>query len=175
MLLHAINPVTIEFTEHHPYQKPFRDMGGIIVKVKGILREKPATVITITADQSLLAASQLLAEHNIGAVVVVDDDGAPVGILSERDIVRKLAALQADAVDYKVGDAMTEDIIVGFPEDDLSYVSSTMTDKRIRHLPIMEDQRLVGIVSIGDVVKAQLAHFKSEAHWLHAYITGTHA
>jgi CBS domain-containing protein len=150
-------------------------MGEIIVKVKGILREKPAAVITITADQSLLEASQLLAEHNIGAVVVVDGDGTPVGILSERDIVRKLAALQEDVVNHKVRAAMTEDIIIGFPEDDLSYVTSTMTDKRIRHLPIMEEQKLVGMISIGDVVKAQLAHFKSEAHWLHSYITGTHA
>ena len=145
------------------------------MKVKGILREKPGAVITITADQSLHEASQLLAEHNIGAVVVVDSEGTPVGILSERDIVRALARLQADVVSHKVRDAMTKDIIIGFPEDDLSYVSNTMTDKHIRHLPIMEDQKLVGIISIGDVVKTQLAHFKSEAHWLHQYITGSHA
>lgn len=145
------------------------------MKVKGILRDKPETVICITADKTLLEASQLLAEHNIGAVVVVDHSDTPIGILSERDIVRKLAMVHGEAIDHKVGDVMTEDIIIGFPEDDLSYVTSTMTDKHIRHLPIMEDQKLVGMISIGDVVKAQLAHFKSEAHWLHQYITGTHA
>jgi CBS domain-containing protein len=141
------------------------------VKVKEILRRKPATVITIFANQSLLEASRLLAEHNIGAVVVVDNDGTPIGILSERDIVRRLAAFQADVSHHRVGDAMTDDVIIAFPDDDLSYVSGTMTDRRVRHLPIMDDQKLVGIVSIGDIVKAQLDHFESEAHMLRQYIT----
>ena len=144
----------------------------MVVKVKEILRKKPATVVTIAADQSLLEASQLLVEHNIGALVIVNGDGTPIGILSERDIVRELAALQADVVNYNVRDAMAEDVIIAFPDDDLSYVSSTMTDKRVRHLPIMHDQKLVGIVSIGDVVKAQLDHFESEAHMLRQYIAG---
>ena len=142
------------------------------MKVKEILGKKPATVITITADQSLLEASQLLAEHNIGAVVVVNDEGIPVGILSERDIVRELATAEAGVVNHKVSDAMTEDIIIGFLDDDLPYVSSTMTNKRIRHLPIMDDQKLVGIISIGDVVKTQLNHYANEAHTLRQYITG---
>jgi CBS domain-containing protein len=142
------------------------------MKVKAILGKKSTTVITITTEHSLLKASQLLAEHNIGAVVVVNKAGMPIGILSERDIVRQLAASSADALNYKVGDVMTEDLIIGFPEDDLSYVSSTMTDKRIRHLPIMDNQKLVGIVSIGDVVKVQLDHFANEAHMLRQYITG---
>jgi CBS domain-containing protein len=150
-------------------------MGVMVMKVKEILGKKPATIVTMTADQSLLEASQLLAEHNIGAVVVVNSDGTPVGILSERDIVRELAALKGDVVDCNVHDAMTEDIIIGFPDDDLSYVSSTMTNKRIRHLPIMDEQHLVGIISIGDVVKAQLDHFASEAHWLRQYITGEYS
>ena len=147
-------------------------MGVLIVNVKEILRKKPATVVTIAADQSLLEASQLLVEHNIGALVIVNGDGTPIGILSERDIVRELAALQADVVNYNVRDAMAEDVIIAFPDDDLSYVSSTITDKRVRHLPIMHDQKLVGIVSIGDVVKAQLDHFESEAHMLRQYIAG---
>jgi CBS domain-containing protein len=144
----------------------------MIVKVKEILAKKSATVITTTADQSLLEASQLLAAHNIGALVIVNSTGTPIGILSERDIVRQLAAAGPDAVSHRIGDVMTEDIIIGFPEDDLAYVSSTMTERRIRHLPIMDDQKLVGIVSIGDVVKAQLDTVEYEARLLRQYITG---
>jgi CBS domain-containing protein len=143
------------------------------MKVKEVLQKKSATVITITPDQSLLEASQLLEKYKIGAVVVVNNEGAPIGILSERDIVRELALLKAEVLNRSVHEAMTEDIIIGFPDDDLSYVSSTMTDKHIRHLPIMEDQQLVGIVSIGDVVKAQLDNVQYEAHMLRQYITNS--
>lgn len=142
------------------------------MKVKEILAKKSAQVITITSEQSLYNASQLLAEHNIGAVVVVDSNNIPIGILSERDIVRKLFTLKAEVINHSVQDAMTEDIIIGFPEDDLSNVSSVMTEKRIRHLPIMDEHKLIGIVSIGDVVKAQLKSYKMEVHTLHQYITG---
>lgn len=143
-----------------------------MMKVKEILAKKSAQVITITAEQSLYEASQLLAEHNIGAVVVVDSNNTPIGILSERDIVRKLSTLKAEVIHHRVQDAMTEDIIIGFPEDDLSNVSSVMTEKRIRHLPIIDEHQLIGIVSIGDVVKAQLKSYRMEVHTLHQYITG---
>jgi CBS domain-containing protein len=142
------------------------------MKVREILGKNPVTVITISPNQSLLEASQLLAKHNIGAVVVVDKDDTPIGILSERDIVRQLATFNAETLNHKVHDIMTKDVIIALPDDDLSYVSSTMTDKRIRHLPIMDKQKLVGIISIGDVVKMQLDHFANEAHMLRQYITG---
>lgn len=142
------------------------------MNVKEILKKKESKVITITADQTLLQASELLAEHNIGAVVVVNSDENPIGILSERDIVRNLFKHRADVLERTVGDAMTSDVIIGFLDDDLSYVSSTMTEKRIRHLPIMDDKKLVGMVSIGDVVKTQLEHVSNEAHMLQQYISG---
>jgi CBS domain-containing protein len=145
------------------------------MKVKEILRNKPAKVITITGDQSLLDAGKLLTEYNIGAVIVVDDNGEPVGILSERDIVRKLADLKEDALNLQVQDAMTRDIIIGVPDDDLSHVSGIMTNRRIRHLPIIDGKKLVGMVSIGDVVKAQLDHVEVEAHVLRQYITGSYS
>lgn len=141
------------------------------MKVNDILGKKSAAVITIGPDQTLHEASQLLAKHRIGALVVVDGDGRPVGILSERDIVREMATLKSEVVERKVHEAMTQDIVIGFPDDDLGYVSSTMTEKRIRHLPIMADDALVGIVSIGDVVKAQLDDVKYEARMLRQYIT----
>ena len=142
------------------------------VNVKEVLSKKSETVITTTADQSLVGASQLLVKHNIGALVVADSGGNPIGILSERDIVRKLAAAKADVVTLHVADAMTEDVLIALPEDDLSYISNVMTDRRVRHLPIMDEHKLVGIISIGDVVKAQLDYFESEAHMLRQYITG---
>ena len=141
------------------------------MKVKDILNKKSTTVVTITADKTLLEASYLLAEYNIGAVVVVEKGGTSVGILSERDIVRKMATLKDEVFKLRVADAMTADVITALPDDDLSHVSGVMTDKRIRHLPIMDDQKLVGIVSIGDVVKAQLDHVENEAYMLRQYIT----
>jgi len=145
------------------------------MKVKELLSTKTGDVITITADQSLYDASQLLTKHNIGAVVVVDADDTPVGILSERDIVRKVAALKGEVVNQSVGETMTKNIFVGLMDDDLSYVSKTMTNKHIRHLPIMDGNRLVGMVSIGDVVKAQLEDVKYETDTLRLYISGGYA
>lgn len=142
------------------------------MKVKEILGKKASSIITLTTDKTLLDASKLLTEHNIGALVIVDNKHSPVGILSERDIIRKLAADSIKALDMQIEDAMTKDIIIGFLDDDLSDVSSTMTNKRIRHLPIMENQELVGMISIGDIVKSQLDHAEYEAHTLRQYITG---
>lgn len=142
------------------------------MKVKAILGKKPREVITISSEKSLLDASQLLTRHNIGAVIVVNNNDEPIGILSERDIIRHIADRSANALDTSVEATMTKDIIIGFPDDELSEVSSTMTNKRIRHLPIIEDDELIGMISIGDIVKAQLDHAEHEAHTLRQYITG---
>lgn len=145
------------------------------MKAKDLLAGKTATVITIPPHHTLHAASQLLAQHNIGALLVIDAEGLPVGILSERDIVHTIAAHNADALSHTVESAMTHDIIIALPDDDLAYLSRIMTAKRIRHLPVMHEQQVLGIVSIGDVVKAQLAHFEGEARVLQQYIQGGHA
>jgi CBS domain-containing protein len=145
------------------------------MKVKALLANKPTGVVTIAPDQSLQDAAQLLAQHNIGALVAVNPAGKPVGILSERDIVRHIARQGTGALALTVNDAMTKDIIIALPSDDLGYLSSTMTEKRIRHLPVMQDAQLIGMVSIGDVVKAQLDHVEGEARALERYITGGHA
>ena len=145
------------------------------MNVQDILSKKSPTVITITPSKTLSDASQLLADHNIGAVVVVDALETPLGILSERDIVRWIAKYGADALTQTVKVAMTTDLIVAVPDDDLSYLSNVMTDKRIRHLPIMKQNTLIGIVSIGDIVKAQLDHFAAEARHLERYIAGGYA
>jgi CBS domain-containing protein len=145
------------------------------MQVEEILRKKGNTIITIKPQQTIQEAAQLLAEKRIGAVLVVDDTQKPIGILSERDIVRELGQRGTSVVNEKVETVMTKDLIIALPEDELSYLSNTMTNKRIRHLPVMHNGKLVGMVSIGDVVKAQLDYFEGEALTLRQYIAGGYA
>lgn len=132
-----------------------------LMNIEHVLARKGATVITIRPDQSIREALGALALHNIGALVVVDEATRPVGILSERDIVRE-AVTDERVFDRGVSALMTQDVIVATPADDLKAVAHTMTEKRIRHLPVVEGGRLVGIVSIGDVVKAQRDAYEGE-------------
>lgn len=131
------------------------------MKVKSILATKSTDVITIRPEQSVKDAVILLAKHNIGALVVVNEADQPVGIISERDIVRA-AAMREDMFSRPVSKVMTKDLITGVPQDELISVAHTMTEKRFRHLPIMDQGKLVGIVSIGDVVKAQRNQYQGE-------------
>jgi CBS domain-containing protein len=120
----------------------------------------------------LEAACQLLSTHKIGALVVVDEGQEPEGIISERNIIQAVASGGQKNLSIEVGKIMSADIVVALPEDELTYVSNVMTQKRIRHLPVMHDNDLIGIVSIGDIVKAQLHHYEGEALTLQQYITG---
>ena len=140
------------------------------MKIKTILATKGSKVITVRADQTLKLAVEVLAQNNIGAMVVVDETGKPVGILSERDIVRE-AARNEEAFVQSVGAVMTKDVIAGSPQDDLKSALKTMTEKRFRHLPIMDRGKLVGIVSIGDMVKAQIDEYEGEIETLQTQLT----
>jgi CBS domain-containing protein len=135
------------------------------MKVQTILAKKGTNVVTIRPEQSVKEAARLLAEHNIGALVVVNEARQPVGIISERDILRA-AARRDDAFAQPVSRVMTKDVIIGLPQDDLISVAHTMTEKRFRHLPIMDKGELVGIISIGDVVKAQRDQYQGEIYTL---------
>lgn len=135
------------------------------MNVAAILAKKGAGVITVRPERRIREAIALLAEHNIGALVAVDEAGQPVGILSERDIVR--AAVKNEQVfSQTVEDLMTTDVHIGVPQDALRPVLHTMTEKRFRHLPIMDQGKLVGVVSIGDVVKAQRDEYEGELETL---------
>lgn len=139
--------------------------------IASVLARKGPKVVTVRPEQTVRQALVLLSEHNIGALVVVDDASHPVGILSERDIVR--AAARTEAVfDQAVHALMTRDLILGTPADDLSAVGATMTERRIRHLPVMDRGRLVGMVSIGDVLKAQRDQYQGEVDTLQLQILG---
>ncbi|OGK99250.1 MAG: hypothetical protein A3E31_07900 [Candidatus Rokubacteria bacterium RIFCSPHIGHO2_12_FULL_73_22] len=139
------------------------------MNIASILATKGAQAVTVRPELSVREALGLLARHNIGALIVVEGADRPVGILSERDIVRE-AARNESVFDRTVAEIMTRDVITGQAQDDLLVVAHTMTEKRIRHLPVVEQGRLVGIVSIGDIVKAQRDHYQGEVDTLQAQL-----
>jgi CBS domain-containing protein len=135
------------------------------MQISTILATKGSTVVTVKPDQTVREAVALLVDKRIGAVVVVDETNRPVGIVSERDVIRELA--QNDQVlNEPVSRVMTIDVIIARPGDDTKAVSKTMTVRRFRHLPVMDHHELVGIISIGDVVKAQLDEYEGEIETL---------
>lgn len=139
------------------------------MNIASLLATKSGTPITIRPEQSVRDAVALLAKHNIGALIVVNAANSPVGILSERDIVRE-AARNEQVLARAVSELMTRDVITGLPEDDLTSVANVMTEKRIRHVPVVDKGKLVGIVSIGDVVKAQRDKYRGEVETLETQI-----
>ena len=143
------------------------------MKVKDILARKGSQVISIEPDRTVRDAIRVLVENRIGAVLVREGEEI-VGILTERDILRE-AGKHAGRLDQRrVREAMSTELIVGVPEDDLNYVMGIMTKNRIRHLPILEGRSLQGIVSIGDLVWASLTEAEFENRTLKQYIAGTY-
>jgi CBS domain-containing protein len=135
------------------------------MQISNILAKKGGTVFTLKPGQTIREAIALLVGKRIGALMVVDETGKVVGLLSERDIIREAARNEA-LFDQPVSGIMTKDVIVAHPGDDLKAVEKTMTERRFRHLPIMDHGELVGIVSIGDVVKAALDEYEGEIETL---------
>ncbi len=143
------------------------------MKVKDILAEKGSAVRTIGPDETVREAIRALVEHRIGSLLVTEGQRI-VGIITERDILRE-ACHHAGRLDARrVREAMTADLIVGVPEDEVNYVMGIMTKNHIRHLPILEGRELRGMVSIGDVVWASLTEAEFENRNLKEYITGTY-
>ena len=132
-----------------------------------ILKDKGFAIISVKAGETLAAAARTLDGKRIGAVVALDDDGTIIGVLSERDIVRHVARQGAMALELNVGDAMTPDESTTKIDDALQL----MTDRRIRHLPVMTDGRLVGVISIGDLVKWKIAETEAEAEAMKSYLS----
>ena len=135
------------------------------MKIESILATKSSNVITVRPDQSLKDAIELLVEHDIGALIVVDELGQPVGIISERDIIREAARTET-VLAQTVARVMTKDLIVASPQDDLGAVLQTMIAGRFRHLPIIDQERLIGVISIRDVLKVQLDEYQGEVDTL---------
>jgi len=138
--------------------------------VRQVLSGKGADVVTIAPDKTLAQAAKLLADKRIGAVVVSSDEKAVAGILSERDIIRALARNGAAALDQKVADSMTRDVVTCSMQADADHLMRLMTDGKFRHVPVVENGTLVGIVSIGDVVNRRLSDIEAEQRALKDYI-----
>jgi CBS domain-containing protein len=131
------------------------------MNISSLLATKGSHVVTVSYIESIAKAVSLLSENNIGALVVTDELEKVVGIISERDIVR-LAARESQFQLTLVSDVMTRDVIVGVPEDDIMSVAHMMTEKRFRHIPVLDAGRLIGIISIGDILKAQRDQYQGQ-------------
>ena len=143
------------------------------MNVQSIIGSKGTDVATIEQVATLANAVARLGEHGIGALVVSGDGRAIEGIVSERDIVRAAARSGTAAFEATVGSVMSTNVITCALNDGVDRLMSLMTERRIRHLPVVDDQgHLVGIVSIGDVVKARLAELEQENQALNQYISG---
>ncbi|WP_319437409.1 CBS domain-containing protein [Mycobacterium sp. RTGN5] len=140
------------------------------MRIADILRTKGAAVATVTETTTVTGLLAELVIHNIGAMVVVGADGV-VGIVSERDVVRKLHDHGPELLRSSVSDIMSKILVTCTPEDQIDDLSALMTNNRVRHVPVMQGDRLVGIVSIGDVVKHRMEQLQSEQEHLQAYIT----
>jgi CBS domain-containing protein len=142
------------------------------MRIREILRVKGDAVTTILPTITVRQLLAVLAEHNIGAVVVSEDGVTIAGIVSERDVVRGLHERGAELLDDVAASIMTSDVLTCTAEDRIDDLQHTMTDHRIRHLPVLREGRLSGIVSIGDVVKNAISELETERAHLVDYIQG---
>ena len=140
------------------------------MSVAHILKEKGSTVVTVTPADSVQSIVDTLARHRIGAVVVIDKGGNIAGIVSERDVVRAMAGNAASVVGKSAADIMTARVMTCGPGDTEAELVSLMTDNRVRHLPVVANGRLVGMISIGDVVKHRMETMEREADQMKTYI-----
>lgn len=140
------------------------------MSVKAILKIKGSRVVTVRSGATIREAVAVLTRERIGAVVVSDDDIAIVGILSERDIINALDKRGAELLDLRVADLMTQSVTAAKIDMHIDQVLEIMTEGRFRHMPVVEDGHLAGIVSIGDAVKARLEMLESETSQLKEYI-----
>lgn len=141
------------------------------MNVATILKAKGADVATVSSDAKISAVARTMKDRVIGALVVTGDEAQLLGIISERDIVQGLVERGRDLLDARVGDLMTVDVLTCAPEDRITKLMARMTERRIRHLPVVDDGALCGIVSIGDVVKNRLDEIEAEASALREYVT----
>jgi CBS domain-containing protein len=147
---------------------------GRIMNVTSILKVKGAHVTTVRPDATVLAIIRELTAKSIGAVVVSEDGVGLLGLVAERDIVRALGIYGARTLDLRAADIMVRRPVTCRPEDSLTRIMSEMTRERVRHLPVVEEGRLRGLVSIGDVVKHRLDELETEANILREAFIGRH-
>lgn len=140
------------------------------MQVSVLLQSKGTEVVTVRPEASIAEVAIVLAEHRIGAVVVTSDGGSIDGVLSERDIVRALARPDERMLAATAGSLMTAEVVTCEPDTTVEELMATMTDRRIRHVPVVVEGALAGLVSIGDVVKHHIATLEHETRAMHDYI-----
>ena len=141
------------------------------MKVRDILKRKGNTVFTLSPSATVLEALRLMAEKNIGGILIIEE-GKAVGIFTERDYARKIILKGKTSADSKLSEVMVSNLITVTPEDDTNHCMQVMTNKTIRHLPVIEDTKLVGLISIGDVVKSVIEEQQNVIQHLEQYIAG---
>lgn len=141
------------------------------MRVKTILSNKGDQVMKVASTDSIRVTVEALKRHNFGALVVSDDGETVTGIISERDLVRALVDQGPRLLDMTVADLMTRDVQTCGPEDDIEDVMDTMTNGRFRHMPVVVEGRLVGVISIGDLVKHRMRELVDETKALREYVT----
>lgn len=140
------------------------------MNVAGILSVKGSKIVTAEADQTLRKTAAVLASHKIGAIVVTDEQNTVCGIFSERDLVRAIAEDGDRAMEEPLQTYMTKNVVTCAKNDTVAELMTRMTDGRFRHLPVLENDRLVGVISIGDVVKQRIAETELEVEAMRGYI-----
>jgi len=135
-----------------------------------ILREKGGTVYSVAEGATLKEAAELLDSRKVGAMVILNEAGMVIGVVSERDVVRAVAKSGAAALKSTVSDVMSRQVVTAKPGDTLEQAMAKMTDRRIRHLPVVNGQRLLGVISIGDLVKWRIAEATAEVDAMRQYI-----
>jgi CBS domain-containing protein len=141
-------------------------------KARDLLKKKGSDVICINQEVTVYDTVKTLVKQNIGAALILDENEKLVGIFTERDSLKQTVRRSDRLKETKVKDVMTTDLIIGLPDDDSEYLMGIMTANKVRHIPILEDGNVMGIISIGDLVKTQLHDIKYENRYLKEYIMG---
>lgn len=142
------------------------------MKLKDILRTKGPEVVSVGVTALVIDAVRAMVDARVGSALVLDADGRVAGIVTERDVLKATARHAADVCALRVDAVMTRDVLVAVPDDTVDYVLSLMTERRMRHVPVIENGKVVGLVSIGDAVRAKGQLAEVEARHLQDYITG---
>ena len=135
-----------------------------------ILKEKGGQVFSVAESATLKEAADLLDTRRVGAMVILNEAGGIIGVLSERDIIRNIARIGAAALKCTVGEVMTRQVVTARARDTVESAMEKMTDRRIRHLPVVDGGRMIGVVSIGDLVKWRIAEADAEVNAIRSYI-----
>ena len=143
--------------------------------VKNLLESKPKEVVSAAPDTSLEDAMNVLIQNNIGCLPILDDSGELVGIVSDKDIFRKVHETRGQYHSLSVADVMSTNLIVGLPDDDISYIAGIMRKNWIRHVPIVEEGEVVGLVSLRDILKTTSKTTEVENRYLKMYMDGLHS